>query len=165
MSLPLITIDRVFERLAAIYGRQFLDLYADIDPASVKTEWGHELGIFANAAGLRRIQWALQNLPDRAPNAIQFRNLCRQAPIEAAPPLPAPKADPERIRAELAKLGHVERAKRMPTAGSYAPKAWANRLIARHEAGDKVRPISLLFARQALGLTTEAAPMRGGSAA
>lgn len=164
MSLPLPAIDHIFERLAAVYGRQFLDLYADIDPASVKTEWGYELEAFASSAGLRRVQWALRNLPDRAPNAIQFRNLCRQAPVDVAPPLPAPSANPERMRAELAKLGHVEKSKRM-TASSFDHKAWAKRLVARHNGGDKIRPISLLFARQALGMTTEAAPMRGGEPA
>jgi hypothetical protein len=30
------------------------------------------------------------------------------------------------------------------------PKAWAKRLIARHEAGERIRPISLRFAREAL---------------
>lgn len=30
------------------------------------------------------------------------------------------------------------------------PKAWARRIIARHEAGENIRPISLRFAREAL---------------
>lgn len=164
MPLPLPAIDRIFERLTAAYGRQFLDLYADIDPGSVKTAWCHELDGFGNsAAGLRRIAWALDNLPDRAPNAIQFRNLCRQAPVEEPAPLPAPAADPERVRAELEKLGHKPRAQRMPSAGGVDPKGWAKGQIAAHEAGHKVRPITLLFSRQALGLTRESAPMRGGA--
>ena len=114
---------------------------------------------------MNRIAWALENLPDRAPNAIQFRNLCRQAPAEIAPPLPMPAANPERVRAELAKLGHVDKAKRMPVAGGHNPKAWAQRWVDADAAGHKVRPITLLFSRQALGLTREAAPMRGGGAA
>jgi hypothetical protein len=162
MPLPLPAIDRIFARLLAAYGRQFADLYADLDPGDVKTAWCHELSAFGDsAAGLRRIAWALDNLPDRAPNMIQFRNLCRQAPVEAAPQLPEPPADPERIKAELAKLGHKPRAQRMPTAEALSPKAWAQGHIDRHTAGYKVRPIVLLFARQALGLTREAAPMRG----
>jgi hypothetical protein len=32
------------------------------------------------------------------------------------------------------------------------PKAWAWRIIARHDAGEKVRPICLRFAREALQL-------------
>jgi len=160
MSLPLPAIDWVFSRLLATYGRQFADLYADLNPGDVKTAWCHELAPFGrDDAGMNRIAWALENLPDRAPNAIQFRNLCRQAPAEVAPPLPMPAANPERVRAELAKLGHVDKSKRMP-ANTHDSKAWAKRLIARDAGGDKIRPISLLFAKQALGLTREAAPMR-----
>lgn len=162
MPLPLPAIDRIFDRLTAAYGRQFLDLYADIDPGSVKTAWCHELDAFGDsAAGLRRIAWALDNLPDRAPNAIQFRSLCRQAPVETPAPLPAPVANPERMRAELEKLGHKPRAQRIHAAG-LDPKAWARRLVARHAGGDKIRPICLLFAQQALGLTKDAAPTREG---
>lgn len=161
MSLPLPAIDRIFERLTATYGRQFVDLYADVDPGSVKTAWGHELASFGNAAGLRRIATALDNLPDRAPNAVQFRNLCMQVKLPEAAPLPTPPANPERLRAELAKLGHNPKAPR-ETDASVDPKGWAKRILARHEAGEKVRRISLLFARQALGLTSESAPMRGG---
>ncbi len=29
-----------------------------------------------------RVAWALENLPERCPNVIEFRNLCRQAPAE-----------------------------------------------------------------------------------
>lgn len=163
MPLPLPAIDRIFDRLSAAYGRQFLDLYADIDPGSVKTAWCHELDAFGDsAAGLRRIAWALDNLPDRAPNAIQFRNLCRQAPVEAPAPLPMKPANPERVRAELEKLGYKPRAQRMQV-GSVDPKGWAMAIVNKHEAGFKVRPITLLFAQQALGMTREAAPMRGGA--
>lgn len=163
MSLPLPAIDRIFERLTAAYGRQFLDLYADIDAGSVKTAWGHELAVFGNAVGLRRIAWALDNLPERAPNPIQFRNLCRQAPMPEAPPLPAPAADPERVRAELERLGHKPKAERMRTPSAIDPKGWARAILMRHKAGEKIRPITLLFAQQALGMTREAAPMREGA--
>jgi len=159
MSLPLQAIDRIFARLVAAYGRQFADLYADLDPSDVKTAWCHELAAFGSAPGLRRIAWALDNLPDRAPNAPQFRNLCRQAPAEAGPALPLPAANPERMREELAKLGHLDKSKRMATPTTIDHKAWARLLIARDAAGEKVRPLSLKFAKEALRvhLTPEAA--------
>jgi hypothetical protein len=59
-----------------------------------------------------------------------------------------PAANPERMRAELAKLGHVLR----PKVGHDHHKDWARRIVARHEAGEKVRPIALRFAREALRL-------------
>jgi hypothetical protein len=150
MSLPLQAIDRIFARLGAAYGRQFLDLYADIDPADVKTAWCHELSAFGSQAALRRIAWALDNLPDRAPNAPQFRQLCMQAKLPEPPPLPMPPANPERMRAELEKLGHVEKTKRMSANTRFDHKAWAKSLIARDSAGERVRPISLRFAKEAL---------------
>lgn len=150
MSLPMKAIDRLFERLTATYGTQWVRIWEGIPIQDVKTAWGHELETFGSAPGMRSIAWALDNLPDRAPNAVQFRNLCRTAPAEAAPALPLPPANPERMRAELAKLGHVEKAKRMPTTGGIDHKGWAKALIARDAAGEKVRPISLKFAREAL---------------
>lgn len=157
MSLPLKAVDRLFDRLLATYGRQFTDLYAQADAASVKTAWAHELAGYASENGLKAVAWALENLPERCPNAIQFRNLCRQAPAPEAQRLPEPTADPARVAAELAKLAS---ARREVSATGIDRKAWVKRIIARHEAGEKIRPISLLFARQALGLTREAAPMR-----
>jgi hypothetical protein len=152
MSLPMKAIDRVFERMATAYGAQWARMWEGVPVQDVKTAWCHELSAFGDSApGMRRIAWALDNLPDRAPNMIQFRNLCRQAPAEAVPQLPEPPADPERIRAELAKLGHLDKAKRMPVSEAIDPKAWAKGHVSHHSAGYKVRPIVLLFARQALG--------------
>lgn len=159
MSLPMKAIDRLFDRMTATYGAQWLRMWDGVPIQDVKTAWLHELSSYGGEPGLKSIVWALDNLPDRAPNAVQFRNICRQAPAEAAPALPLPPANPERMRAELAKLGHIEKAKRMPTTGGIDHKGWAKALIARDAAGEKVRPISLKFARDALRLhlTPEAA--------
>lgn len=145
MSLPLKAVDRLFERLTATYGNEWTRRWEGIDEAAIKTLWGHELAIFAGR--LDAVAWALENLPPRAPNVIEFRNLCRQAPRPPEAPLPAPKADPARVAAELAKLGDV---RKQAAAGGVDHKAWAKALLARDAAGEKVRPISLQFARQAL---------------
>lgn len=160
MSITVKVIDRLFERMAATYGAQWSRQWDGVPIGDVKTAWAHELTGFAQR--LEAIAWALENLPERCPNAIEFRNLCRNAPAPAAKPLPTPPANPERLRAELAKLGHNPKAPR-DTDASVDPKGWAKRIVARHDAGEKVRRISLLFARQALGLTREAAPMREGA--
>lgn len=152
MSLPLPAIDRIFDRLATAYGRQFTDLYAGVDPASVKTTWSYELAAFASNAGLRRIAWALDNLPERPPNVIAFRNLCRQAPAPEAPALPTPPANPARMHAELQKLGWYAPKDQRMTAGQVDHKAWAKRILARHEAGEKLNPTTLRFAREAMGV-------------
>lgn len=143
MPLSLQATDRIFERLVAAYGRQFLDLYADVSPAGVKTAWSHELADFSEPAGLKRIAAVLANLPERAPTAPQFRGLCRQVHIPEAPPLPPPAANPELVRQELAKLGHLDKPVRMGTPSTIDPQAWVDRVLARHAAGEKLSPYTL----------------------
>lgn len=142
MGLPLKAIERIFERLAATYGAAWDRSLGSAPLSDIKTAWSHELGGFENR--LDDIAWAFDNLPDKCPNVIEFKKLCRLAPEKETPRLEAPKADPERLRDELAKLGHIT-AKPRPS-----DKDWARAIINRHEAGEKIRPISLRFAREAL---------------
>ena len=146
MSLNLKAIDRLFERLAATYGAQWTRQWQDVPMSDVKTAWAHELDVFS--ANLGRIAWALENLPARCPNVIEFKNLCRQAPTPEQPRLPEPKADPERVKAELSKLGEL-RAKVLST-GSPRRLAWADRIVARHVACERVTPTVLRMAKDAL---------------
>lgn len=150
MSLPLKAVDRLFERLMATYGRDFMARYEGLELAAVKTVWAHELGGFADR--LSDVAWALENLQARCPNAIEFRDLCRKAPVPEAPRLPEPKADPERVRAELSKLGGL---RQNAVRGSGGGKDWARRILARHADGERIRPISLRFAKEALGVRCE----------
>lgn len=153
MSLPLKAIDRLFERLSHTYGSEWTSRWHGQDEAKVKTVWAHELSAYASH--LECIAWALENLPPRAPNVIEFRNLCRQAHRkDDTPALEYTKADPARVQAEFAKLREAFKAK--PATG-YDPKAWAKIIIARHEAGEKIRPLNLRFAREAFGIRQEAA--------
>jgi hypothetical protein len=145
MSLSSTAIDRIFSRLAAAYGKQFFELYAQVDPSDVKTAWCHELDVFSTPNGFKRIAWALDNLPDRTPNLLQFRNLCRAAPAPDVPPLPMPEANPARMREELAKLGHVTGLKLHTTTGAMD---WAPRILARHAAGAKITPTVMGMARE-----------------
>ena len=146
MSLPTKAIDRLFERLAATYGASWTRMWGDVPMLDVKASWAHELAGFSS--NLQSVAWGLENLPERCPNVIEFRNLCRRAPEPELPRLPEPKADPERLKAELAKLADV-RAK--VAQKSFSQKDWARRIIEKHEAGEKVRPVTLRFAREAVG--------------
>lgn len=151
MSLPIKAIDRLFERLALTYGAAWVRQWEGLNMNDIKAMWAHELSGFSGR--LEAIAWALENLPERCPNVIEFRNLCRRAPAPEVPKLPEPKADPERMRAELAKLGHVPASQRAGVTATVDHKAWAKRIIERHDSGEKVRPISLRFAREALVLS------------
>ena len=148
MSLPIKAIDRLFERLGATYGAAWTRQWADIPITDAKSAWAHELAGFSGQ--LEALAWGLENLPEKCPNVIEFRNLCRRAPAPELPKLSEPKADPERVRRELSKLGKIkEQALSIKT---HDGKEWARRLISRASAGDGVKPISLRFAREALGL-------------
>lgn len=145
MTLPIKAIDRLFERLGATYGASWSRQWETVPMNDVKSAWAHELGVYANR--LEAVAWALENLPERCPNAIEFRNLCRIAPAPETPKLPEPKADPQRVAAELAKLGPL---RKQAAASSWDHKAWARRIVARHQAGDRIRPVSLRMAQDAL---------------
>jgi hypothetical protein len=143
-------IDRIFDRLSSTYGKPFLDLYAGTPMGDVKTAWAHELAPFATRAGLSAIAWALDNLPERPPNAVQFRNLCRQAPAQPAPRLPEPEADPRRVQAAVADLGAVRNAVGAVSAAGDRERARANlqRLI---DSGKRLTHAQAAMARAILG--------------
>jgi hypothetical protein len=145
MSLSNQAIDRLFTRLGATYGAQWDKSLGSAPLGDVKTLWAHELSTYANS--LHRIAWALENLPPRCPNVIEFKQLCRQAPAPEATALPEPKADPDRLKRELAKLADIKKA---VVADKVDHKAWAKKILARYTAGERINPTSLRFAREAL---------------
>lgn len=147
MSLPLPWVDRIFDKLTLVYGQSFLRRWSDIDLNAVKADWAHELAGFEGHP--KAIAWALQNLPpEKPPTVLEFRALARRAPAEELPRLDAPKADPERVAAELAKLAPIVE---KPNAND--GRAWARAIVARHESGDRISPTTLRFAREALEAT------------
>lgn len=148
MSLSLQATERLFERLIATYGSEFLNKYPgnEEEIRKVKTVWAHELGDFQSS--LSRIAWALENLPERCPNVIAFKNLCRLAPSPEVPELPAPKADPERLRAEIAKL--TSKISAQP-AEQKDCRAWARKILAEKAAGIPRTPAVVQMAKNALG--------------
>jgi hypothetical protein len=142
------TIDRLFQRLAATYGAAWDRSLGTAPIEDVKAIWQRELAGFTGK--LSALAYALDHLPERCPNMIEFRNLCRAAPDAPAAQLPAPTVNPERIGQARALLAELNA--KMRTGQIQDPKDWARRIIARHDAGEHVLPISLRFAREALGL-------------
>ena len=103
MALQKSWVDQLFGRLQIRYGAAFLRQWPDIEPDLVKADWADVLdGVKGDS-----ISYALRFLPEKPPNAIQFRDICRRAPVASVPALPAPdvKADPERVRLIMARLG------------------------------------------------------------
>jgi len=144
----------VFSELAATYGAAWDRSIGQAPIADVKTKWADALGSYLHSNEAKRsIMWALKNLPDRCPNSREFRTLCGHAPARVMPALPEPKADPERVAAELAKLGQLKSTRATPANGM---KDWAYRLKARHEAGEKLNTNQVLCYREALHITEAA---------
>ena len=154
MSLPVAWIDKIFQRLMLTYGEHFLSAYRNTPIVEVKSLWAEKLAGFSDNPNA--IAFALENLPsDRAPNILQFREICRQAPAPSRPQLAAPEDDPEKVAAELRKL---KEATRKAFDGDKSTKqpvdylAWAKRLKARHDGGEKLGMYQISKYREALGL-------------
>jgi hypothetical protein len=146
MSLPLQAVERLFDRLSATYGREFFARYDGLDPNAIKSVWAHELSAYSHR--LEDIAWALENLPERCPNAIEFRNICRKAPERDKPKLPEAPANLERLKSELAKLlPAIKAAQKVATNDGLA---WARSIVEKYDSGMVVAPCTLRFAREAL---------------
>lgn len=148
MSLPVKAVDRLFDRLALTYGAAWMRQWEGLNVNDLKALWAHELDCYASR--LDAIAWALEHLPPRCPNVIEFKALCREAPRHEPLPLPEPSADPARVKDELAKLWQQKVSMRDGSGEMADHKAWAKRIMARHQSGEKINPTSLRFAREAL---------------
>ena len=135
-------IDRIFHRLLATYGVDWSRQWATVPIADVKNAWAHELAGYVNH--LQAISYAFENLPERCPNAIQFRNLCRAAPAKPVTTLETPRADLQRVNAELEKFNTV------PAPVKTDGRDWARRIMVRHASGEKIMPYTLKCAQLAL---------------
>jgi hypothetical protein len=138
-------VNRLFSRLADTYGEEWDRSLGKSLVSSAKSVWIHELSIFENS--LERCAWALENLPNRAPNSIVFKNLCRSAPGQESKALPEPAADPVRMARELRKLGQIKTEQRATVSTA---KDWAHRLKARHARGEALNQYQVLCYKFAL---------------
>lgn len=145
MSLPLPWINRLFEKLTVTYGSAFLQRWRDVDINTVKSDWSHELSGYDKSPSA--IAFALANLPERPPTVIEFRSLCRQAPAQVVPQIDGPRADPERVKAELAKLGVF---KETIKAASGDRGEWCQRILQRQADGAKISPAVITMAKDGL---------------
>ncbi len=145
MSLPEAWIDKIFEKLVLVYGTDFMNRWRGIEVEKVKADWAHELAGLSQSP--EAIKHALQHLPPgKPPTVLEFRDLARRVPLPTFQQLPPAKVSPGVLSAELKRIEQI----RQTGSTSADPKAWARKLIARHEAGQPVRPRSLAMAREAL---------------
>lgn len=162
MSLPAAWVDRIFDKLALTYGRDFIGRYEGMDFNAVKSNWAFELAGFVTHPSA--IAHVLANLPDRPPSVIEFRKIARAAPLPDLPRIEYSSAGKERVAAELAKLAPFLGRRPVSSAGN---KDWAHRIIENDRNG--IRPkssLTLKMARAALAERTLFTPVQDeGSAA
>lgn len=83
--LPSAWVEKIFARLQGVYGREFTGQFStglvngiDAGIENAKGVWADELSGFAKWP--EAIGYALEHLPERVPNCIKFKELCRNAP-------------------------------------------------------------------------------------
>jgi hypothetical protein len=147
MSLSSLWVDKIFMKLTVVYGRDFIGRWEGVNLADVKADWAHELAGFEQFP--ESIAYALQHLAvGKPPTVLEFRAIALKAPLPQWQELPAPTLSGQKLTAEIAKIIALkERAKEVPGA-----KDWARAILGRFNAGERVAPLSVRFAREALGL-------------
>lgn len=109
--LPASWVDKLFQRLIGVYGREFSGQFSsiedgvDIGMMNAKQVWAEELGGFSDWP--EAIAHALKHLPERCPNVIRFRDLCRQAPPKNAGAALVHRLSPEEIEQNQERLREI----------------------------------------------------------
>lgn len=93
--LPSAWIDRIFSKLTARFGRDFLSRWEGLDLDIVKADWAEQMA----GMDLRpdAIRYALDNLGGKPPTVHDFKDLCSRAPTDGLLSLTAPKANADVI--------------------------------------------------------------------
>lgn len=94
-------LDWLMAELLAHYGSDWTHKWSGVAVSSLRMNWARNVGGFS-AWTIRRV---LETLPERAPNASEFRGMCMRAPARpglARLPAPAPQID--RVKRELAAI-------------------------------------------------------------
>lgn len=149
--LPAHWVARIFRECQGQYGSRWLDLWrtgqvlADGTDAGLQnalTTWGEKLAGFSDRPEL--IRKALQCLPQHPPTLPEFLALCRQQSVTLQDTLPPPTPDAERRQRNIESAAAVK-------VGSVGNLQWAERLRTRYLAGERLLPIQVQLASEALG--------------
>jgi hypothetical protein len=152
MALTTAVIDRLFDRLMFTYGREWTNKWEGVEIVGIKSMWSHELSMFAD--NLKAIGWALENLPDRCPNLIEFKSLCKQAPRPTTIALEAPKAPVEVVDRVLAEIALKAFKAPKDENGNIDHKRWAKRLKNWHENGGNLSLYQIKCYKTALNIVS-----------
>ena len=160
--LPAEWVDKIFLRLQGVYGREFTAQFSVIDQVTkvdvglenAKQVWAEELATFRDWP--QAIKYALKNLPERSPNIIRFRELCRQCGDKPQPSMltyAVTQQDREKNK-HFSKTIHGELTKNFLETKKIDKKDWARKLVENPFYSDgSPRPLACIkIAKQALGI-------------
>jgi hypothetical protein len=134
----------LWRKLGAIFGARFLDMWANIDPADVQTEWTSALHGLPREA-LQRGVSACYHMR-QPPTLPEFLEACRAQPAMYANRTLTDETNrtpPDEARARLAEAAAA-------IAKTEPGIAWAYRLIERADLGEPVTVTQLEHARAAI---------------
>jgi len=148
-------IHKIFTHLTFTYGLEFTRNIDLVDYRDLTDFWAKSLNYYVPEKNWA-VDWALDNLPIRCPNLIEFRNLCSRAPLPLRLQPKQPECSPvsfERrmeIEREISEL--MKRLKSETLIDAKAKtRAAALRILDRVKGGEKVSYASLNHCRQILG--------------
>lgn len=99
--LPLEWVDRIFSKLTARYGRDFLSQWEGVEIGLVKADWAEELSGLQSRPDA--IKHALEHCGVKPPkNVIEFKEACNRAPVRPLLAIAAPVANPDVIERAIA---------------------------------------------------------------
>lgn len=147
MSLPDAWIDRIFNRLTAVYGSRFANQWAGERLGMAREAWSDELRRFAQ--DWNALQYALDHLPaSHPPTAMEFRDLAQagKRPPSVSREEVGPRPSPEAVQALLGPIRAFGR--------PLDRHAWARRILAKEAAGDRTLTLTQKrMAHEALGFS------------
>ena len=142
--LPSNVMDRLFTRMSMVYGTEWSNRWRGIPEEEVKESWSKEL----SSVSVEELTWAVKNLPVHAPNLIQFKELCRQAPKKTEIPVVEwnGRTDEVQAKAALEQAGVVINKPKMKDDG----REWARRILRRRDAGELFSMAVITMAEEGL---------------
>lgn len=149
-TLPPAWVDRIFARLDGVYGGEFGRKFSrvvggrDEGIEAAKATWADELGGYADSPEAIAFALDVRNLPEKAPNLVQFLGICKTAPRKQAPQLEH-KATPEELEEQRQRIEEMVRASRAERKESVFT-LWYEKILNNPK---KYPSISLQFAREA----------------
>jgi hypothetical protein len=157
-------IERIFLRLATIYGTEFTKKWGEVDPDTLKAEWARALGGFeAQDIGAALTECRAQ---PKAPNLPEFSAMCRRHMVNRVkvdlPPLTPEEKAAAAVVAE--KVAEGMRAGSQKKTGEYwlngvlvtKYRTWAVNLLKREAAGEFIHLVSAESWRSVLGYPKDA---------